>query len=203
MPAKKNVEEHRLAGTVPRHKDVTASHVEGSLPKPPKFLSPEAKKKFKAMVRQLAVRRAVTAGDGDLIAIYCSQDERWQQALTKIRDEGAVRIYQRLGVDGLAIDVEKENLHVKLAQNCERQMVTILSRLGLTPRDKDYVRPTSPVKPKHAPVDPNSAAGMTLEAAELRDAIAAEEKLAESTPPPEPEIDLNNAALNEAMEQVK
>ena len=192
MSARKSEFEHALAGTQARITAAGESHVAGALPKPPKFLSPDARKKFKSLVRQLAARRAVTQGDGDLIAIYCTQDERWQQALVKIRDEGAVRIYQRLGSDGLSVDVEKENLHIKLAQNCERQMVAILKQLGLTPKDRETVKPTAPVRPKHEPPHPESAEGLALEGDRLRRALEAERAQAAAAPAPEPHIDLDS-----------
>jgi hypothetical protein len=103
----------------------------------------------------------------------------------KISEEGSIRIYQRLGSDGSAVDVEKENLHIKLAQNSERQMVVILKQLGLTPRDKDAVRPTAPVKHKNDPPHPDSSEGLHLELERLR-ALEAAEKAAVT-----PEIDLS------------
>jgi P27 family predicted phage terminase small subunit len=149
MSRRKSAEDHELSGSVQRPV-AGDSYVEGSLPKPPKFLSQEAKKKFRALVRQLADRRAVTAGDQDLLTLYCSLWERWTDALAKIREEGSIRIYNRLGADGITVEVERENLHIKLAQNSERQMVVILKQLGLTPKDKDAVRPTAPLKQKKA-----------------------------------------------------
>jgi P27 family predicted phage terminase small subunit len=118
-----------------------------SLPRPAKFLSKEAKKKFRALVRQLATRKTVTEGDADLISIECSLWEQWQQSLLKIREEGSIRIYTRLGPAG-PIEVERENLHVKIAQNCQRQMITILRQLGLTPSARDTVRPVAEPKKK-------------------------------------------------------
>jgi P27 family predicted phage terminase small subunit len=134
------LETHKLCNTRPQYVAKGESNVPGSLPRPAKFLSKDAKKKFRALVRQLADRRTVTAGDADLISLYCSLWERWHQSLAKILEEGSIRIYTRLGADGTEVQVEKENLHIKLAQSCERQMVTILRQLGLTPRDRDAVK---------------------------------------------------------------
>jgi P27 family predicted phage terminase small subunit len=182
----KDAFQHELQGTVQRC-NAGESHVAGSLPKPPKFLSKDSRKMFKSMVRQLSERRAVTAGDGDLIAIYCSTKERWLQALEAIRKEGVVRVYQRLGADGLSVDVEKPNLNLKIAEVSERSMCGILSRLGLTPKDRESVRPTSAVKPKNTPPPADSAAGLALEADRLRQAIADEGE----PEPAEPETDFD------------
>lgn len=168
MQPRKDIFEHQLNGTKPRYVPGAESHVAGSLPKPPKFLSKDSRKKFKAMVRQLGERRAVTAGDGDLIALYCSTHERWLQALEAIRTQGVVVKYERLGADGCAITVEKPNLSLKIAEVAERSMVSLLTKLGLTPKDREGVKPTSAVKPKNAPPPPESCAGVGLELERLR-----------------------------------
>ncbi len=165
---RKDIFTHQLNGTVPRYNPGAESHVAGAVPKPPKYLSKDSRKKFKAMARQLAERRAVTAGDGDLIAIFCSTHERWLQALEAIRTQGVVVKYERLGADGCAITVEKPNLSLKIAEVAERSMVSILTRLGLTPKDREGVKPTSATLPKNAPPPPESCAGVGLELERLR-----------------------------------
>jgi P27 family predicted phage terminase small subunit len=188
VSSRKSQAEHALCGTEARITSLDESHVAGALPRPPKFLSKEAKKKFRGLTSQLSDRRAVTAGDGDLIAQYCVIDERWQQALAKIRDEGAVRIYLRLDRDGTPVETEKENLHIGIAQTCERQMVVILKQLGLTPKDRETVRPTAPPK-RSKELDPNSLEAMQREGDRLRALLAAEQAVA---PEPEEEIDINS-----------
>jgi P27 family predicted phage terminase small subunit len=137
---------HELQGTQLRSSSKQGeSHVDGALPRPPKFLSKDAKKKFRALVKQLAERRAVTAGDSDLIAIYCSTWERWQQACENIRTEGLIVTYDRLDAAGTAHAVERPNISLKIVEVSERACLTYLARLGLTPRDRELVRPTAPV----------------------------------------------------------
>jgi P27 family predicted phage terminase small subunit len=183
-PPRKSHSEHALQGTTPRYND-GESHVAGALPKPPKFLSKESRKKFKAMVRQLAERRAVTAGDGELLAVYCSTHERWLQALEAIRKDGVVVTYKRSTPSGEFVDVEKPNISLKIAEVAERAMVGILTKLGLTPRDRDSVRPTSEAKPKGPqPPSPGSERWLADEADRLRAEIAA-------APAEEPEPDLD------------
>ena len=199
---RKDIFDHQLQGTKPRYNPGAESHVAGSLPKPPKFLSKDSRKKFKSMTRQLSERRAVTSGDGDLIAIYCSTHERWLQALEAIRTQGVVVEYERLGADGNAHKVEKPNLSLKIAEVSERSMVSILTRLGLTPKDREAVKPTSAVKPKNEPPPPESCAGAGLELERLRAQQAVEETDAvEQLPTQEDEIDklLEEAARDEAL----
>jgi P27 family predicted phage terminase small subunit len=143
----KSAELHELHGTSPHRSSVpTQSRVAGALPRPPKFLSKEAKKKFRSLSKQLDVRRAVTAGDADLIAIYCSTWERWQQALDNLHTEGLIVEYTRLDAGGNPVPVEKPNISLKIAEVAERACLSYLSRLGLTPRDRELVRPTAPVE---------------------------------------------------------
>jgi len=140
--ARTSLVEHDLRGTRPEY-TTDSAHV-GALPRPPKFLTAEAKKKFRSAVRQLADRRAVTSGDSDLLAIYASTWERWVAACEKVRTEGAIKIYSRAGADGHLHEVEKVNLNSGIVKDCERTMLAILTRLGLTPKDRDAVRPTAP-----------------------------------------------------------
>jgi P27 family predicted phage terminase small subunit len=135
---------HDLHGTE-RRSNLGESHISGSLPRPPKHLSKLAKKSFRGFVRQLAERRSVTAGDGALIAMLCVIEERWLASLENLRDEGVVVEYDRLDASGNSHTVERPNISLKIAEVAERQMVAILSKLGLTPRDKEHVRPTAPV----------------------------------------------------------
>jgi P27 family predicted phage terminase small subunit len=146
---------------------------------------------FKSLVRQLAERRTVTAGDGDLIAIYCSTKERWLQALEAIRTQGVVCQYERLDADGHVHTMEKPNINLKIAEVSERSMVTMLTRLGMTPKDRESVKPTLPAKPpKNAPPHPDSIAGIELELQRLR-ALQAAEESAEPEPPATTEHDLD------------
>ncbi len=135
---------HDLHGTKQRS-NLGESYVEGALPRPPKFLSKDAKKKFRALVKQLASRRAVTAGDADLIAIYCSTWERWQAACANVRVEGLIVTYTRLDAAGISHDVERPNISLKIIEVSERACLSYLGKLGLTPKDREHVRPTAPV----------------------------------------------------------
>lgn len=200
MSHRKDISEHVLNGTTARH-NTGLSSVAGSLPRPPKDLSKEEKKRFRGYVKTLADRRAVTSGDGTLLAILCRTESRCQIAQAALLTEGLVRTYQRLGADGLSIDVEKPNLYLKIIEVAERSCVQILVRLGLTPKDREGVRPTSPAKPKNAPPDPNSREGIALEVARLQGAIAAErEQAAAASTTDDP--DLNSEELLRNMEEI-
>jgi P27 family predicted phage terminase small subunit len=196
--SRKSIEEHMLNGTRPNYTpgSVPSSIHAGSLPKAPKFLSKDARKKFKSLVRQLAERRTVTSGDADLLAIYASTWERWQASLEKIRAEGPVVAYSRLNNQGREVLSEKPNLHMAIAQDAERSMVSILTRLGLTPKDRESVRPTStpPAPPKAPEVGTDEWARAELAAG--RNPFATDEpEVTESAP-------VIDADLEKAMEEL-
>lgn len=192
---------HALRGTKPQYSALDESHVAGTLPKAPKHLDKEERKKFKQMVRQLADRRAVTSGDADVIAIYVEQHARWQQSLAKLKVEGNVRLYIRLDSNGEVHQVEKPNIHLAIAKDCERAMVVILSRLGLTPKDRE-IKPTAPTKPRNAPPHPDSIEGMKLEEERLRKLVEEDRRERATASEPESVPDLNSPELNAAMERI-
>lgn len=135
---------HRLHGTELRS-NLVESYISGGLPCAPKDLSKEARKKFKQLVKQLASRRAVTQGDGDLIELYCCTFERLKQAQANIRTEGLIVTYTRMDAGGNPHDVERPNISLKIIESAERQCLAYLVKLGLTPSSREHVRPTAPV----------------------------------------------------------
>lgn len=63
-----------------------------------------------------------------------------------MRDEGVVVEYTRLDSNGQQVTVEKPNVNLKIAEVAERSMVALLSKLGLSPKDRQLVKPTSVVR---------------------------------------------------------
>ncbi len=133
---------HRLTGTKSQAKPDPEFRVPASRPRAPDDLSPTALAVFKQLCALLRKRRALTAGDAELIRLYAIKHERHAKAKTKIEVEGEIRIYTRLDSNGQPHDVEKENLWLKVATSCEKDMVAILDRLGLTPMNRSKAKPT-------------------------------------------------------------
>lgn len=133
---------HWLQGTKSQAKPEPEFKVPASRPRAPKDLSPEALAVFKQLCALLRKRRALTAGDAELIRLYAIKHERHAKAKAKIEVEGEIRIYTRLDSNGQPHDVEKENLWLKVATGCEKDMVAILDRLGLTPMNRAKAKPT-------------------------------------------------------------
>lgn len=155
---------HALQGTSSQAVVPGQSSVPAGRPKLPKGLSSAARAAFKDACRALEIRRALTPGDGALLRIYAVLVDRHESALQKVIEQGTVVAYTRLNNHGEEVETEKKNLHLAVAQECERQLVAILDRLGLSPRARDYVRPTAPRKKKPAAVPGSVAWALQQEA---------------------------------------
>jgi P27 family predicted phage terminase small subunit len=157
MPAK-NPQLHRIQGTKSQAELPDQSTVAAGKPKLPKSLkSPAARAAFRDACNALQARRALTPGDGRLLVLYAVLVSRHEQAQAVVDTEGLIVTYTRLNNHGEEVQTQKPNIALKIAQDCERQLVSILDRLGLTPRHRDSVKPTAPKKRKPVTV-PGSVA---------------------------------------------
>jgi P27 family predicted phage terminase small subunit len=136
---------HELHGTKPHDRASETSHVPPGRPKFPSDLPFSSKRVFKRLCATLAERRSLTAGDMDLIRLYCIVHDRHATESKLLREEGCIVAYTRLDSNGQPHQQFKENLRLKVVQISERQMVDILTRLGLTPTAKDRAKPVGPV----------------------------------------------------------
>lgn len=141
MPAK-SAQVHELQGTRSRATTPDESRLAAGRPSFPRGISRGARAAFKNLCGLLEQRRALTRGDGELLALYAVLHDRHRQAQDALQREGLIVNVTRLDSNGQPHDVQKPNMHLRIAENCERQMVAILDALGLTPRARDAVKPT-------------------------------------------------------------
>jgi len=167
MP-RKELEQHRLAGTKPQYIDDAAEDETLRRPKYPKGITPEARRVFKRLVDLLSRRKTLTEADGELLRLYAVTFDRHRRALEHLTAEGEVCSYERLDSHGQPHTFFKENLHLKIASDCEKYMRAVLGDCGLNPVSRGKVKVSAPkiVEPEAFP----SREEMTL---------------------PEPEIDLS------------
>lgn len=135
---------HQLTGTVSQAIPETQSHVQQARPRIPKDLTPEAVEVFKRLCALLKKRRVLTAGDIELLRLYAILHVRHQKAMAKIQVEGEVCVYTRLNNHGEEVQCEKHNLWLKVAETAEKNLVALQDRLGLTPHNRDKVKPAAP-----------------------------------------------------------
>jgi P27 family predicted phage terminase small subunit len=138
---KKTEAENYLQGTKSQSKPPTESHVPSGRPRIPSDLDKGLRRVFKDLCRLLSERRALSNGDVELVRLYVFVYERHRKEVAALREEGCVCTYYRLNNHGESVPQVKENLRLKIVSGCEKQMVTILAQLGLTPAAKDRARP--------------------------------------------------------------
>src|ERR1700679_2833227 len=138
MP-RKSLSEHDLTGTKPQYvlPDVATSP---GRPKYPRNLSPESKRFFKLICRQLEKRGNLTEGDQELIRLAAINRDRHERAIEHVKTEGEICTYIRLDKKGEQFEAVAPNVWLKIAQDSEKQMVAYLDRLGLTPMNRGKVK---------------------------------------------------------------
>jgi P27 family predicted phage terminase small subunit len=154
MPARaKSANEHWLSGSNrPRAKSPETSVVRAGRPKFSADLSRPARLIFKRLCKLLEQRGALTSGDSELLRLYSFLFDRHQRALAKVLAQGEICTYTRLDSNGAPHEIEKENLHLKVAERAEAKMLSILDRLGLTPIARQKVKPIAAGPEKRQPV---------------------------------------------------
>jgi len=147
---KKSTAQHLLQGTEPQGKP-EAPALPGGKPKMPAGISPDAKKIYKLLVKQLTARRAVTPGDLQILHLYAETHTQWVEARAKVAELGAVVEDTRLDNHGTAHTVLRKNPWQGIVETNATKMHAILRDLGLTPSAREKIKPTAPV-PEPKPV---------------------------------------------------
>jgi P27 family predicted phage terminase small subunit len=163
MPAvRKSDEAHALHGTTPHDRTpVTPSMLVAGRPKYPKNATKEERRFFKQLCNQLEERRALTRGDEYLLTLAVSIWSRWQRAQDALLVQGEICLYERRDSNGAFHKIEKPNLWLKVAEVSEKNLVSILDRLGLTPLAGSKVKQTRPTE-KAEEAQPGTVAWMIL-----------------------------------------
>jgi P27 family predicted phage terminase small subunit len=107
--------------------------VEGK-PSCPRHFTPAERKTFRFVCRELSTRRALTKGDRDLIVLYCETVSRRETAKAKVATQGEVV---------LTIGGEKKSPWLQILQETEKQLISLMDRLGTTPRSREMVKAVS------------------------------------------------------------
>jgi P27 family predicted phage terminase small subunit len=141
---KKSEALHKLHGTTPTAPaKVTESYVQSGRPKFPKNATPAQRQTMKRICRLLEERRTITPADCEIIFQYACLMDLWEQAMVEIRRDGVIASYTRTDNHGQQFITRKKNEAVPVADSCSKQMLSILKELGLSPKSRDAVKPTS------------------------------------------------------------
>ena len=147
MP-RKSAALHELSGTRSQATLPEEDALPSSRPQYPKNISPATKKIFKKLCQLLEARRSLTAGDCELLRLYSLIFDRHERALAKLTEEGEIRKYSRLDAHGEPCETEKLNYWYKVSQDCEKSLIGIIDRLGLSPMNRSKIKPTAAPPPK-------------------------------------------------------
>ncbi len=163
---------HDLQGTKPHDRvlEQTPSTLQAGRPRFPRELTPEARRIFKDLCKTLAQRRALTPGEAYLLTLASQIWMRRARAQAKLLEQGETCLYTRLDPNGVAHQIEKVNLHLKIASDCERQLVAILDRLGLSPLSGSKIKQTSD-RPEKEPAKPGTIRWILEEAEKKREDV--------------------------------
>ena len=138
----KTIRQHLLSGTVPQGKqEFKVSLYEGGRPKIPKHLSPAARREFKRGVQLLEQRGTITEGDLATLAVYAETLARWIAAKEQLGDQLMITTTIK-DTHGEPVIVQRLNPLLKVVQACEGRLLALAKNLGLTPLDRDKVKPT-------------------------------------------------------------
>lgn len=145
-------EQHRLRGTVARpnqrgEHDKEPS-VPGGRPRVPKMLSPEAQEAWKQVVGLLRKRRTISPGDGPVLVVYANVYAKMMKANADIEKRGFEIEVTRINKKGEEYTTLAPNISVRIATDCERQLLQLAKALGLTPDTREKVKPTKEAKKK-------------------------------------------------------
>jgi P27 family predicted phage terminase small subunit len=154
-PQPKGEAYHDLTGTPNWSTAQPESAILPGRPAKPKGVSKDALKVFRKICKQLAQRRALTPGDGEILRLYCVQFDRHMRALAALAVDGEIITTTRVSKGGDTYEVQAASPWLAVAEKAERQMVSILDRLGLNPRAKDAVKRGAPPPPKIKPGETN------------------------------------------------
>lgn len=103
MPAERKPNAlHQLEGKSTAHRATDTSHVSAGRPQVPKVITQAGfRRQFKELCKRLAERRTLTAGDAQLISIYCLTQKRYETNVLLLLQEGDLATYYRLDSHGL------------------------------------------------------------------------------------------------------
>jgi len=140
----KSEQAHWLNGTLPHKTTKTASNFIAGRPSFPPHLSKPAKAEFKRCVGLMEARGTLTAGDYQTLAVFSVVVSRWIEAKRAIDLDGLMIEAQVLDSNGTAIITRRLHPLLRVAENCERQILALASKLGLTPADREKTLQAQP-----------------------------------------------------------
>jgi len=144
--------EHDLHGTKSQARPPVGSAIRAGRPKFPSHLSRAARVEYKRVCAMLEARAALTPGDYAMLSVYATVYSRWIAAKRELDTDGLMILTTILDSHGVPYQKKIKHPMLRIVTDCERQILTLASKLGLSPIDRDRVKPardavTREVKP--------------------------------------------------------
>src|SRR5258708_6741943 len=146
----KTIREHLLHGTVPQGKPDKPSVYQGGRPKFPAHLSKVGRTEMKRVVRILLERGTATEGDYAVAAMYGEVYARWVELKRQVGAECMVTT-QVTDNNGNLRTVTRVNPMLKILAQTESRLQSLTKELGLSPKERDKVKPTGTAVEKVIP----------------------------------------------------
>jgi P27 family predicted phage terminase small subunit len=137
-------EYRELSGGSERKSRAKASEIAAGKPLPPTWMSKPARKEFKRVAAFLADRGTVSPADGATLTLYACSYSRFITAQQDLDTRGQWITVKVLDSHGAAVEVDRENPSLKLAQTEAKTILAFLRQLGMTPATREKVKPTKP-----------------------------------------------------------
>ena len=132
-----------------------ADYVPSGKPKMPNSVKeiPEAVEAWKGAVKILKERGALTRGDGPALTVFALCQARYLKATADVEKRGFEIEVERGDKKGERYTTSTPNPSLQIISQCERQLLALAVRLGMTPKDRSGIRPAKPKTPKPKPND--------------------------------------------------
>ena len=140
----KSPEYHALTGAADRKSRAKASEISAETPRPPSWLSKEAKREFRRVAAHLAERGTVSLADGSTLVLYACSYSRFITAQMDLDKSGHRIKVKKLDSHGAAVELDIENPSLKLVQAEAKTLLSFLRNMGMTPATREKVRPAKP-----------------------------------------------------------
>jgi P27 family predicted phage terminase small subunit len=131
---------HKLQGTTPYAPPKSGSAIIGGRAKIPAHLDRQERAEFKRYHARLSERRVCTPGDAHVLALAAVVTCRWVEEKCDLKENGRWKTVTVLDSNGQPVQKEIPNPARKDSVESERQLLSLLKSVGLTPDSKDRVR---------------------------------------------------------------
>jgi|HubBroStandDraft_1064217.scaffolds.fasta_scaffold156152_3 P27 family predicted phage terminase small subunit len=138
---------HALKGTEPqpRKPNVIPLALLAGRPKCPRTLSKAARMEWLAALKLLESRGTLDPGAGPTLELYATTKARWLECMEDLNRRGLQIEITKATSKGDLYTITADNPMLKIAQDCEAQLMQLTKTIGIAPDAREKVRKVKPV----------------------------------------------------------